>query len=90
MFGTIFLTFISAGHETTALALTWTFYLLSLHPEAEWRAKREIAAVTHGGRLLPEHIEALTYTSQVIQEAMRSLPISTSRRVARTIAAAGG
>ena len=68
------LTFISAGHETTALALTWTFYLLSLHPEAEWRAKREIAAVTHGGRLLPEHIEALTYTSQVIQEAMRLYP----------------
>ena len=27
------LTFLVAGHETTALALTWTFYLLSLHPE---------------------------------------------------------
>jgi cytochrome P450 len=68
------LTFITAGHETTALALTWTFYLLSLHPEAEWRAKQEIAALTRGGRLLPEHVDALAYTSQVIQEAMRLYP----------------
>ena len=74
MFGTIFLTFISAGHETTALALTWTFYLLSLHPEAEWRAKQEVAALTRGGPLLPEHVDALAYTSQVIQEAMRLYP----------------
>ena len=40
------LTFITAGHETTALALTWTLYLLSLHPEVERRVKREIAAAT--------------------------------------------
>ena len=56
------LTFISAGHETTALALTWTFYLLSLHPEIEQRVKQEIAEV---------HIESLVYTNQVLQEAMR-------------------
>jgi cytochrome P450 len=34
------LTFITAGHETTALALTWTFYLLSLYPEIEKRWSR--------------------------------------------------
>jgi cytochrome P450 len=68
------LTFITAGHETTALALTWTFYLLSLHPEAEWRVKREIAAATEGGPLLPKHIDALVYTNQVLQEAMRLYP----------------
>ena len=42
------LTFITAGHETTALALTWTFYLLSLHPEIEERVVQEIEAGTQG------------------------------------------
>jgi cytochrome P450 len=68
------LTFITAGHETTALALTWTFYLLSLHPEVERRVKREIAAVTGEGSVHAKHIDALTYTNQVIQEAMRLYP----------------
>jgi cytochrome P450 len=35
------LTFITAGHETTAVALTWTFYLLSLHPEVEKRINHD-------------------------------------------------
>ena len=52
------LTFITARHETTALALTWTLYLLSLHPEVEWRVKREIAAATGGGPVRPTHIDA--------------------------------
>jgi cytochrome P450 len=68
------LTFISAGHETTALALTWTFYLLSLHPDIERRVKAEIAAVTGGGPVHAEHIDALAYTNQVVQEAMRLYP----------------
>jgi cytochrome P450 len=68
------LTFITAGHETTALALTWTFYLLSLHPEVESRVKREIAAATGGGRVRAQHIDGLAYTNQVIQEAMRLYP----------------
>ncbi|MGA8291439.1 MAG: cytochrome P450, partial [Rhodoplanes sp.] len=58
----------------TALALTWTFYLLSLHPEIEQRVKGEVAAVTGGGPVRPEHIEALGFTNQVIQEAMRLYP----------------
>jgi cytochrome P450 len=44
------LTFVMAGHETTALALTWTFYLLSLHRDVEARVRSEIAAVTGGAR----------------------------------------
>ena len=68
------LTFITAGHETTALALTWTLYLLSLHPEVEQRVKREIAATTRGGPIHAKHIDALAYTSQVIQEAIRLYP----------------
>src|SRR3954466_9850941 len=68
------LTFITAGHETTALALTWTFYLLSLHPEIEERAVQEVEAVTKGGTLREGHVEALSYTRQVVLEAMRLYP----------------
>jgi cytochrome P450 len=68
------LTFISAGHETTALALAWTFDLLTRNPECEARAVAEIEAVTEGGPLLPAHIAELVYTRQVFQEAMRLYP----------------
>jgi cytochrome P450 len=68
------MTFITAGHETTALALTWTFYLLSLYPEIEERVRGEIAAVTGGGPVRPGHVDDLTYTNQVIQESMRLYP----------------
>ena len=68
------MTFVTAGHETTALALTWTFYLLSLHPEVEERVRGEIAAVTGGGPVRPNQIDELSYTNQVIQELMRLYP----------------
>jgi cytochrome P450 len=68
------LTFIAAGHETTALGLAWTFDLLSRHPECEARAVAEIERVTAGGALLPEHIAQLTYLRQVFQEGMRLYP----------------
>jgi cytochrome P450 len=68
------LTFITAGHETTALALTWTFYLLSLHPEIEERLVQEVEAVTDGNALSEDHIERLGFVSQVLHEAMRLYP----------------
>ncbi|HEY8563937.1 MAG TPA: cytochrome P450 [Beijerinckiaceae bacterium] len=68
------LTFITAGHETTALALTWTFYLLSHHPAVERRLLDEIETVTGGGALRTEHLEGLAYARQVLQEAMRLYP----------------
>jgi cytochrome P450 len=68
------LTFITAGHETTALALTWAFYLLALHPEAEAAVVEEVERVTGGAALRPEHVGALAYTRQVLQEAMRLYP----------------
>ena len=82
------LTFVMAGHETTALALTWTFYLLSLHPEIEERVRSEIATITGGAPVRGEHIESLRYTQQVIQEAMRLYPpapliVREARRVLR-------
>lgn len=68
------MTFITAGHETTALALTWTFYLLSLYPKVEERVRGEIADVTGGAPVRPSHIDDLIYTNQVIQESMRLYP----------------
>ncbi len=68
------LTFIAAGHETTALALTWTFYLLGRHPDVEARVLEEIAQVTGGAPLEAKQVASLTYTRQVIQEAMRIYP----------------
>ena len=68
------LTFITAGHETTALALTWTFYLLDRRPEAAERIRAEIEQVTGGGALSAEHVAGLAYTRQVLQEAMRLYP----------------
>jgi cytochrome P450 len=68
------LTFIAAGHETTALALTWTLYLLNLYPAVEARVLDEIATVTAGQPLVTSHIEALVYTRQVVHEAMRLYP----------------
>ncbi|MEJ2377513.1 MAG: cytochrome P450 [Pseudolabrys sp.] len=68
------LTFVMAGHETTALALTWTFYLLSLYPDVEARITGEIAAVTDGRPIREQHIGELHYTQQVIQEVMRLYP----------------
>ncbi|TNC12411.1 cytochrome P450 [Methylobacterium terricola] len=68
------LTFVTAGHETTALALTWAFYLLAHHPEAEALVAAEVEAVTGGAALTADHVDALPYTRQVILEAMRLYP----------------
>ncbi|MFC4174632.1 cytochrome P450 [Microvirga sp. GCM10011540] len=68
------ITFVTAGHETTALGLAWTFHLLAGHPEHEAKALAEIEEVTEGGAVRPEHISRLTYTRQVFSEAMRLYP----------------
>ncbi|HEX8096496.1 MAG TPA: cytochrome P450, partial [Pyrinomonadaceae bacterium] len=67
---TIFLT----GHETTAAALTWTFYLLSQHADAETRLHAEVDEVL-GGRLpTVADLPRLTYTEMVLSESMRLYP----------------
>jgi cytochrome P450 len=68
------LTFIAAGHETTALALTWTLYLLSLYPDVEARVLAEIEGAAGPGGLPPDSVDSLSYTKQVVQEAMRLYP----------------
>ncbi len=68
------LTFITAGHETTALGLAWTFHLLSKNRETERKILEEIDTVTAGEPVAAEHIAGLTYTRQVFSEAMRLYP----------------
>ena len=67
-------TFLLAGQETTSLALTWTWYLLSQHVEARRRLEDELDAVL-GGRP-PEFADLtnLPYTRMVIDESMRLYP----------------
>jgi cytochrome P450 len=67
---TIFL----AGHETTANALTWTWYLLSQHPEIEARFHAEVDDVLKGALPTAEDFPRLRYTEMVFAEAMRLYP----------------
>jgi cytochrome P450 len=68
------LTFIAAGFETTAVALAWTFYLLSQHPEVDRRLRSEVADVL-GGRMPDVHdLPRLAFTRQVIDESLRLYP----------------
>jgi len=68
------LTLIVAGHETTAAALTWTWYLLSENPAAESRLQREADQAPELVSFGLEAAEALTYTHQVAQESLRLYP----------------
>jgi cytochrome P450 len=63
-----------AGHETTANALTWTFYLLSQNPEAEARLHEEVDRVLAGRPAALSDLPQLPYTEQVFSEAMRLYP----------------
>jgi cytochrome P450 len=68
------LTFIAAGHETTAVALAWTWYLLSQHPEAERRLRDEVAGVLDGRTPGADDVPRLAFTRQVIEESLRLYP----------------
>ncbi|HLV81306.1 MAG TPA: cytochrome P450, partial [Chthonomonadaceae bacterium] len=68
------LTLLLAGHETTALALTWAFLLLARHPEASARLADELHTVLNGRSPTAEDRPQLIFTEQVILEAMRLYP----------------
>jgi cytochrome P450 len=68
------MTLVVAGHETTASALNWTWYLLALHPEVESRLHAEIAAAPVAAAASLAQMEALPYTQQVVNEALRLYP----------------
>ncbi|TDF98146.1 cytochrome P450 [Paenibacillus piri] len=67
---TIFL----AGHETTANTLSWTWYLLSLHPEVERKLWQELDRELADRKPTVEDIGKLEYLNQIIWESMRLYP----------------
>ena len=68
------LTLFLAGHETTADALTWTWYLLSQNPEAEAAFHAELDRVLAGRLPSFEDLPQLRYTESVFAEALRLYP----------------
>lgn len=68
------MTLMLAGHETTANALAWTWYLLSTHPGVQRRMGSELAEVLGGRAPTYEDLPKLSYTTRVIQESMRLYP----------------
>jgi cytochrome P450 len=68
------LTIFLAGHETTANALSWTWYLLSQSPDVEARLHEEVDAVLAGRRPGLKDIAALGFVEKIVTEAMRLYP----------------
>lgn len=68
------MTLLLAGHETTAIALSWTWHLLSQHPEVEAKLLEELSRVLGGRRPGAADVPQLRYTEMVITEAMRLYP----------------
>lgn len=69
------LTLFLAGHETTANALTWTFYLLSQNPEKAEKLQEELKRVLPDGKIPSvEDLPSLKYTESVLAESMRLFP----------------
>ncbi|HUP01079.1 MAG TPA: cytochrome P450 [Gemmatimonadota bacterium] len=68
------ITMLLAGHETTALALTWTWWLLSQHPAAAGRLEVELDAVLAGRPPRVEDLPRLAWTEAVVKESLRLYP----------------
>jgi cytochrome P450 len=68
------LTLVVAGHETTASALNWTWWLIAQHPEAERRLHDENDRVGDLGLASFDDVERLPCTLATIQESMRLYP----------------
>ncbi|HWO00538.1 MAG TPA: cytochrome P450 [Blastocatellia bacterium] len=68
------MTLFVAGHETTANALTWSWYLLSQHPDVEAKLHDELDAALTGKRPSADDVGRLSYTEMVFAESMRLYP----------------
>jgi len=68
------MTLFAAGHETTANALAWTFYLLSEHSRVMERLQGELSAVLAGRAPTVDDLPQLPYLDWVVLEAMRCYP----------------
>jgi cytochrome P450 len=67
-------TFLGAGTETTAVALSWIWYLLSTHPDAERKLVEEVDSVLRGAVPTFDDLPRLPYTRMVIDETLRLYP----------------
>jgi cytochrome P450 len=86
-----FATLITAGHETTAVALFWALYLVAATPEVEERIAAEAAPLDLGPQGAAEALPNLVYTRAAVQEALRLYPPAfTLARQARRADTAGG
>lgn len=85
------LTLLLAGHETTALSLTYALYLLSEHPEVMSRAQSEVDAVLGARTLQAADLPRLRYLDAVVRETMRLYPpaYTIGREVVQTIELGG-
>lgn len=63
-----------AGHETTAVSLSWTFLLLSRNPDVDTKLAEELDRVLGGRVPTLEDIPALAFTGQIVRESMRLFP----------------
>ncbi|RPH70639.1 MAG: cytochrome P450 [Myxococcaceae bacterium] len=68
------MTLLLAGHETTALALTWAFHLLATHPEVERALHGELDHVLAGRLPAAEDLDSLPITRGVVGESLRLFP----------------
>jgi cytochrome P450 len=68
------LTLFIAGHETTANALSWAWYQLSMHPEVERRLRHELDSVLNGRLPTPDDLPRMPYARMVIDETLRLHP----------------
>ena len=85
------LTIFAAGHETTANALAWTWYLLATHPEATARFHEELDRVLQGRMPKADDLQHLPYTRAVFDESLRLYPpVPAIQRKATTGAIVGG
>jgi len=67
-------TFLAAGHESSALALTWAFWLLEKYPETDAQLSAELTSVLKGRQPEPGDCANLSYTQAVIKESLRLYP----------------
>ncbi|EAK3586907.1 TPA: cytochrome P450 [Campylobacter coli] len=63
-----------AGHETTASSLTWTLYLLSLYPDEQEKAYKEIIQVLQGENIQISHLKQFRYLTHIFKESLRLYP----------------
>jgi cytochrome P450 len=68
------MTLFMAGHETTAVALSWTWYLLAQHPEIDARLAEELSTVLGSRTPTAADLPRLKYTEMVVTESMRLYP----------------